>query len=262
MFYGKHFWTHLVCQHDCPEDQPDKRVVHDGDEEDPIWEKPHHECDPNDDEFNPSLYGSERFSDHLFMHLAILRVSRQVYVESNQVLWTTNTFSFNEGPILKFFLNTRNIGQRRLIRNLRFSMDWRWGNKARKWNTAVKIRMINSLTGLRTLRLKIFYDMDEQAWHSLKDRFVQVSTQTEGLRRLSTLPLITAEVVVQPSARYPNRRLWEKIDRDQCANDIQKMLLNPRGAEIYAEHQRELQEARERCRENKRLRKKDRNSSV
>ncbi|KAL8787814.1 MAG: hypothetical protein Q9213_002001 [Squamulea squamosa] len=261
-FYGRRQWTHLVCQHDCPEDQPDRRVVDDEDEEEFIWEIAHYECDPNDYAFDPYLPASERFCDHLFMHLNILRVSRQVYVESNQVLWTTNTFSFDEGTSLKFFLNTRNIGQRRLIRNLRFQMDWRWGATGKKWNSAVDIRMINSLTGLRTLRLKIFYDVDEQTWSFLKDRFVQVSTQTEGLRRLSTLPLITAEVVVRPSSQYFNRRLWQKIDSDQCARDIQRMLLNPQGEKIYADHQRELRETRERCQENKRLRKENKVPSV
>lgn len=78
-------WQHIICQLDCPEDEPDNKVVLDGeDEKDDIWLTPHDECDLNDCD----LY---RLSDMRFkdltgkptMHLIILCASRQIDVEAS-----------------------------------------------------------------------------------------------------------------------------------------------------------------------------------
>lgn len=219
------------------------------DGEEVIWRRPHAECRFRDEDVYSDMYNDdpEPLYDDVTMHLTVLRASRQIYVEANQLLWTTNTFSFPDGPTFGEFMKTRNIHQKRLIHNLRFEMRWGCGDE-RHWNTALGIAVVKSLTGLQTLRLQIVCDLEKERWDHNKDRFVRLTTHTEGLRKLSILPLTSAEIAVRTSVdeyHYPPgpprwgnpSELWQKGDRDQCAEDLKALLLNPRGAQVYAEYQ-------------------------
>ncbi|KAI4268147.1 MAG: hypothetical protein LQ337_008019 [Flavoplaca oasis] len=232
---GEYYWKHSVCQHDCLEDRSDRK-----------W-KPHAECRLrynkayalSDDPY--SLYDNDAL-----MHLTLLRASRQIYVEANRILWTTNTFSFNDGQAFGGFMRTRSNCQKQLIRSLRFEMRWGWGEEA-LWNTALGMTLIRSLTGLRTLRLQIVCNVKKECWDYNKDRFGHLSTYTEGLRKLSILPLKSTEIVIRTStskrARLPGLRhrkdledLWENGDREKCAEDLKALLLDPNGADLYADY--------------------------
>lgn len=214
-----------------------------------MWQKAYSACDPYDFDIYPSE--SHRLPSHSFMHLTVLRVSRQLYAEANQILWTTNTFSFRTGTSLRYFLMTRTFHQKRSIRRLRCRMDWRRPSDWRRpgdheWGSALDVAVIKSLTGLRTLRLKIFYDIEERFWHAVKQHFVQTrSSYTEALWKLPTLSLTSAEVIVRTSPYSLRHDLWRKNDCDQCARNIQEMLLNPKRAEIYSQQQSELKKSGE-----------------
>ncbi|KAI4274309.1 MAG: hypothetical protein L6R38_006130 [Xanthoria sp. 2 TBL-2021] len=79
-----------------------------------------------------------------------------------------------------------------------------------------------------------------------EDSGSDISNFSEGLFRLSTLPLTNAEVRVKISKQGTETGLeaglWSRSDKDQVAQDLQKMLLDPKGAEIYAEAQRKAKE--------------------
>ncbi|KAL8732762.1 MAG: hypothetical protein Q9166_002543 [cf. Caloplaca sp. 2 TL-2023] len=245
-------WKHVVCQHDCPEDRPEeKKVVLDVcDEEHVLWRRPHDECRfPDEDDLY--LHDAEPIncSDRPAMCLTILCASHQIYTEANRILWTTNTFSFADGPTFKHFMKTRNIHQKRLVGNLRFEMHW--GDAEEKhWNSALNMALIRSLTGLQTIRLQITCDIEGELWHATRDRFVWDTSYAEGLRKLSILPLTSAKVAIRKSPNYRNwgfdGELWRKKDMDTCAKEVRKMLVNPRGAEIYQKHQDERISRRDR----------------
>ena len=103
--------------------------------------------------------------------------------------------------------------------------------------------LLNSMIGLRTLRLNILYEMKEHLWQAVKDYFLESTSFTDGLRKLSTLPLTDAEVAFRISEHTPEPGLWQKVDRDACAQKLREILLNPEGAEVYAEQQRRLKES-------------------
>ena len=229
-------WKHSVCQHDCPEDQSHGKG------------KPHAECRlayyKVADAFSNDLQSSR---DHALMHLTLLRASRQIYVEANRILWTSNTFSFHDGPTFEQFMKTRTIHQKRLIRNLRFEMHWGWGDKFR-WNSAISVASVKSLSGLQTLRLQIICDMKKECWDRNKDRFVHLSRYTESLRKLSILPLKSTEIAIRTSSSeggrllgrlHPGNReeLWRKDDREKCAEDLKALLLDPKSADTYSDFQ-------------------------
>ena len=67
-------------------------------------------------------------------------------------------------------------------------------------------------------------------------------TYVEGLSKLSTLPLTEVELVVR-NPRYGNGdESWSKADRQDFAQGLRNILLDPKGAEIYARDQAEKKE--------------------
>ncbi|KAL8754572.1 MAG: hypothetical protein Q9184_005072 [Pyrenodesmia sp. 2 TL-2023] len=238
-------WQHIVCQRHCLEDEPDKRVVLDEEKEkDAIRPTRHDEGDLDDcDPYCLSVMRSKNLPAQVKTQLNVLRASRQMYAEANRILWTTNTFSFTYGSSFKEFIRTRNLHQKRLIRNLRLKMQWGYMGEW-PWNRALNLALVKSCTGLRTLRLRITLDMKKELWDRFKDGFVQQTDYAAGLRRLSILPLTSAEVVVRTSPRRHNnlplarweKGLWLRSDMDQCADEIRRLLVDPTGAEVYAKH--------------------------
>ncbi|KAL8817939.1 MAG: hypothetical protein Q9223_003315 [Gallowayella weberi] len=242
-------WRHIVCENDEPENSPKRMhlpnpkywVLLPGAENGFPWSNTHDQCKLDYQE--PSRSGPIQYKDHEGMRLTVLRASRQTYAEANHVLWTTNTFSFPEGVTLQRFMMTRSINQKRLIRSLRFEMEW--GCVMEKhYKNVLTMPLVKSLIGLKSLRLNILCEMKAKNWLAVKDRFLMVTRYMEGLRKLSTLPLTSADVTFR-LAKYCEEMgraglLWQKAHRDQCAADLKKILLNPKGAEVYAEQQREL----------------------
>lgn len=116
-------WQHIVCQHDCPENLTIKKSTwrkSNGDEETFIWQQPHHHCDV---QLAYELGSEYKQSSHESVHLTALRVCRQMYIEANDVLWSTNTFSFNHAAIsLDRFMSARTTRQKQSLK----SFDCKW----------------------------------------------------------------------------------------------------------------------------------------
>ncbi|KAL9015430.1 MAG: hypothetical protein Q9180_008866 [Flavoplaca navasiana] len=228
--FGRSPWRHIVCEDDGPEDRRKEKTVPNPGYHEAItcaknrWVYPHDACDLDYEDS-----GSSRpivYHAHEGMRLTVLRVSRQLYTEAHPVLWTTNIYSFADGLTFRRFVMTRTINQKRLIRNLRFEMDWDCG-LIEEWNKALSTATIQSLLGLRTLRLRIIYDMNQWLWDGSGDRILESTNRMDGLRRLSHLPLTSAEVAfcirdwLSEDSGY-----WQKADRDSCARSLQKILLD------------------------------------
>ena len=241
--FGRSPWRHVVCEDDGPEDRGKQKAPESkyyftlpGAKERHTY--PHDDCDL--DYEDPGSTRPIDYHDHEGMRLTVLRASRQLYAEANQILWTTNTFSFPEGSTFQRFMKNRTINQKRLMRSLRLEMDWGF-DLGREWNKALNMVLVKSMIGLRTLRLNILHDMEKELWLGWEGSFLQRTTWTDGLRRLSTLPLISAEVAFRVREwRSDDPKLWQKADRHDCAKRLQKILVNPKGAEVYAERQRQL----------------------
>ncbi|KAL8738482.1 MAG: hypothetical protein Q9181_000738 [Wetmoreana brouardii] len=243
-------WRHVVCQDDGPEDRPDAEVIIEGGHEqhDQAWSiRPHGLCDTDYEERDPALpfecYGHET------MRLAILRTSRQVYVEANEVLFTTNTFSFKSPVALKRFVMTRNIHQKRLIRNLRMEMNWGAAFlDIDGWNSSLTMATIKSLSGLRSLRLHILHGSVPPLSRNeaRRTKWPTATTYCEGLRKLSTLPIVQAEVVIKPDCGQFQFELWNARDMVEAAERVKAMLENPKGLEEYTEAQQVRKEALQR----------------
>ena len=182
------------------------------------------------------------------MRLTILRASSQIYVEANQVLWTSNTFSFSDAITFKRFMMTRTTPQKHIIRSLRLDMDWALYER-KEWNSALNMPLVRSLPGLRNLRVHVTHSMESQLYERVRGSFLNYSSVFDGLHKLSTLPLASAEVFVRIPKHSSTDGLLKAEETKEIANGLQTILLNPEGAEIYAEARRREQEQSRKYRE-------------
>ena len=180
------------------------------------------------------------------MRLSVLRSCRQIYVEANNILWTSNTFSFADSVTFKRFMMTRTIHQKRLIESLRLQMEW----VDYQWDRSLKMALVRSLSGLRRLRLNMEQKLLIGSYESAKSRnLLYITTHCDGLKKLSTLPLAEVEIVVETPIIESEDHLWTKADRHDFAEGLRIILLNPKGAQIYAEDQLKWKEKCRRQRE-------------
>ena len=237
--YGKmQIWRHLVCQCDCPENEMVEEFTWTNryGEEEIIWRQPHYSCDQ---ELAYDIMKHHRQWNHVSMHLTALRVCRQIYIEANDVLWTTNTFSFNDAAVsFDRFMDSRTSHQRRSLKNLRLQMDWVWGED-QPWNDALNMTLIRHLSGLRSLRLQINHSMSAALYQEAKARGNELGLfQTRHLgfvHKMAILPLTNVEVFVGDRCQPQDANaLWTAEDRMEYAEGIRKILLGPKGENIFA----------------------------
>lgn len=248
-------WRHLVCEEDCSESQQNNELIT---LEEKVGSVPCHSAcvsGLNYEPIEPCLIYKNYCSSHEMMRLSVLRSCRQIYVEANQILWSTNTFSFDEATAFKRFMMTRNVPQKRLIRCLRLHMRFNFHWTISEWNKSLNMSLLQSLSGLRQLRLHIVRWEDPVLHGSAQGNDLPYPTvPCEGLKRISTLPLTEVEVAVKNPQSALNPALetapWTKIGRDSYAQGLRQILLNPKGAELYAEEQLKLKEERRKNREN------------
>ena len=201
-----------------------------------IWRQPHYHCDVK---LAYEIGSKYKQSGHESMHLTALRVCRQMYIEANDVLWSTNTFSFNDAAIsLDRFMSARTTRQKRSLRKLRLQMNWVW-DEDESYNKVLGMTLIKALTGLRSLRLQINHSMEAVHYQQMRDSGDHLF-QTRYLafvHKMAVLPLTNVEVFVGDRCDWCI--LWTAEDRREYAEGIRKILLNPKGEEIYGQKQEE-----------------------
>ena len=220
---------------------PYKEICPEGQEKDTFGSYFSCESDLNYGSIKPNINHEERNCGfhEMMMYLSVLRLCRQVYVEANQILWTTNTFSFVDTYTFKIFMKARTIRQKRLIKSLRLQMEWDRDTDT-EWNRVLTVAFVKSVPGLRRLCLRI----DRKLSRAVGIRYEDTKSKDalykakifQGIHRLSTLALTDVEVVVNPPLLLQHDSMT-KAGREEFAEGLRKILLNPKGAEIYAEDQ-------------------------
>ena len=213
-------------------------------EQDMAWRHSHLRCAFHLEHF------TRRHSIYEEMHLTALRICRQIHNEADRVLWSTNTFSFADAATFGRFMDTRTTCQKRFLKNLRLQMN-RIPNQEADWSRVLSMKLIRSLVGLRSLRLQINHTMDPKRYQSIGalwddfDWCNVIQMRLRFLRRMKVLPLTEVEVFVGdygmtlPSIRQV---IWVAKDRTEYADAIRRILLDPEGAESYAQDRKELKE--------------------
>ena len=251
-------FRHIVCENDRPEDEMVEESIRDsvtGDKE-VIWRQPHFDCDH---ELAYDRYGNPSRWTHKSVFLKPLRVCRQIYDEASYVLWTTNTFSFNDAAMTFYhFMSERATYQKELLKSLRLQMDWVW-EEDKSWNIALDMELLQSLTGLRSLRLQINHSVPTgyhqlaKAWGNQLNPFER--GHLELVHRMAIWPLLNVEVFVGDRSEPRDLdAIWMVEDKKAYAEDIRKILLDPNAASKFTKglvewdaHKRGLREAEGTC---------------
>lgn len=77
------------------------------------------------------------------LNVDVLAVCRQIYVEVNPILWSTNTWSFQSNGIWRDWMNCRNALQKRLIKKIHFSQGAAYGLINKATILALKLEELN-----------------------------------------------------------------------------------------------------------------------
>lgn len=111
-------------------------------------------------EFCRHLVKTKEERQNFHLSLNVLGTCRQLYEEANHLLWSTNTFTFNEPEAFELFFSSLNPAQKRNLTQLGFfaSLD----TKQRfVWERAFRPANLKMLQGLTTLSLRLEQHINE-----------------------------------------------------------------------------------------------------
>lgn len=229
-------WRHVVCKKDGPEAQENRVFTTSGGQVFTL--QLHHTCELDLSYDTPEPHTKYKDSCNFgreTVRLSVLRSCRQIYVEANNMLWTSNTFLFADPTTFKRFMMTRTINQKRLLKSLRLQMESAF-NEVSQWEKSLNLALVRSLSALRRLRLNLEYKSPFISYDSAEGYNLDITRNFHGLKKLSILPLTEVEIVVG-CPRYESGNQTTQVDRKNFAEGFRKILLNPKGAQIYAEDQ-------------------------
>lgn len=185
--------------------------------------------------------------------LNVLGVSRQLYEEANVLLWTTNTFSFDDPQSFEKFFGSLNPAQKRNLTNIHINAhigDYfstlttvhqrsRWDELY--WGKALKMSNLRMLQGVQVLHLCMnlgyqgyFPTLSKDASEEQIVRNQQADM--EPILRLRALSVKKVTVIVSDEAKSleEDGRIaprWTVMRKNEYAESVRKQLVDDKGAE-------------------------------
>ena len=186
-------------------------------------------------------------------NLSVLAVCRLLYEESNNVLWQTNTFSFDDSlSLTKFFLNM-NVSQKHKLKKLHIRMDMAINAEKRKlpyinWRVAIAARMLAPLQNLSIIHLSFDQWSPNNGYRAIShaQSRAHVKIATDAFLNLRALPWKDEHdasrgkhvtVIISDDASTEtghHTRRWTKAEKLESAETLRASLAAPNSAEIYA----------------------------
>jgi hypothetical protein len=178
-------------------------------------------------------------SQCLRVNLGVLGVCRQIYEEANHLLWSTNTFSFDDATSFNKFLQSLNPAQKRNLTSLHFNASiGGYYASAYEWSVALKISYMNMLRSVQNLHLcfenawaRSFPDVGEEGDEDSDVVEAAIQRGIEPFLRLRALPLKNVTVVLSDSHPKlpPGTARWSLAEKLAYADDLRTQMLNPQG---------------------------------
>ncbi|MCJ1453543.1 hypothetical protein MMC28_003890, partial [Mycoblastus sanguinarius] len=165
------------------------------------------------------------------MSLSILGACRQMSVEANHILWTTNTFSFEDPHSLEIFMNSLNPTQRKTFSAIHCEVSWEV-EVFRGWAKLMKPEFVQKLAGIRTLHATFVQD------YPYPPKFPHASI-VEPLSGMQILPLNRVTVVLGDMKNYQSIReamppgRWTVERKRQAAEELRTKLLDRKGSKVF-----------------------------
>ena len=178
-------------------------------------------------------------------NLAVLGACRQLYEQAHHVLWTTNTFSFDDPVSFGKFMASLNTAQMHKMRSLHLSRvvgDQRSATRGADritnhwaWTIACEPSRTKTLRGLRTLHvcLEQWLDPCNALTHDYNRRCIEQDALPFLQLRILALEHVTVIVADNPEViKVPETRAarWTVAEKNEMAEEIRVKLLDPEGA--------------------------------
>lgn len=163
------------------------------------------------------------------LDLRILGACRQTYEEANVLLWTTNTFSFEDSTCLKMFIGGLHSTQ--INRLKRMHIDFAWSiESANEWECLLRSSFVSRLNALQTLHAT-FDQYFPNSYFPNSSSFIPENFARKivlQLSRMRVLPLQHVTVVVGDDIRCPStqRYRWSNTHKREVAGDLRNKLLD------------------------------------
>lgn len=184
-------------------------------------------------------------------NLAVLGACRQLYEQAHHILWTTNTFLFDDPVSFGKFMASLNPAQLHKMRSLHLSRvveDQRSPTRGADritnhwaWTIACEPSRIKTLRGLRTLHvcLEQWLDPCNDLIHDYNRRCIEQDALPFLQLRMLALEHVTVTVADNPDLmKVPEIRAarWTAAEKKEMAEEIRVKLLDPDGtASLRAE---------------------------
>lgn len=181
----------------------------------------------SEERHEPCAHRLMRGQSQYVLQLDLLRVCRQTYEECTMLLWSTNTFSFQDGRSFEQFVRTK-LPPMQKARLAKIHIQARGSFESKTlWKRALRSSIIDSLQGLHTLHLCLDRDVCPLENHELSG---------SPYSRLLVLPVRHATVIyadteteIVPSPENDGR--WTTEQRKTAAESLRRKLLNPTDGE-------------------------------
>lgn len=161
----------------------------------------------------------------------VLNTCRQINTEASQILWSSNTFHFEDPDIFTKVLKGMGTANRRALKRLSLNMSWLGQSDSalfespNKWTLAISNPLVKELRGLKALGLEITVEMSHTRLRTMRYG-VSYNTHVEKFEELACLPLETIDVaIMSKNSRIGRRPLWNEYDRQRYGERIEAKLL-------------------------------------
>ncbi|CAF9942824.1 MAG: hypothetical protein ALECFALPRED_010096 [Alectoria fallacina] len=227
-------------------------------------EERHKECRLWDKYGNTPVIEEKR--EKKALDLSMLGASRQIYEEANLLLWSTNTFSFEDPTSFEKFMSKLTFLQKRKLTKMHISIDW-LSYRYEQWERVLKIRLLEKLKGLKTVHLCFDQDLVRLASWPDESILLEEDTSSTGLfasrqilvldypqlepfGALQMLHLQHATVVIADKtgdAEQSTSR-WSVHKQREVAEKLRNKLLEPEGVKVFMAEYNIKKEMREKGR--------------
>lgn len=199
------------------------------------------------------------------VQVQILQVCRQVYIEANPILWSSNTLSFSTAVDFSRFMSDRVAAQKASITKLHLDLSWgAEGAANREGQRTTTNGIITSLVGLRTLHLylqdevhgrpnftaiPLVVDFEKEIEHwQIQTKAYEARERFTNFKRLplqNVTVLLVHDLLSTNGYWSTSLQDWRHAERIKYAESVREAILDPEGSQKYQQEQADAKAVRE-----------------
>ena len=162
----------------------------------------------------------------------VLYISRQINAEASQILWSTNTFHFEDPEVFTKVLREMGTANRGTVKRLSLNISWFGQSESdnalfespNKWTLAISNPLVKELRALKTLGVEVTVEMSFARLKTMRYG-VSHSMHVEKFSDFASLPLETIDVAIRSKNSLIGRPLFSEYDRQSYGERIEAKLL-------------------------------------